>query len=49
VTIDVLHRERLDELFDSFKISGLSEADKLNVNNCTALILGLIALAGSSA
>ena len=33
VTIDVLHRERLDELFDSFKISGLSEADKPNVNN----------------
>jgi 2-haloacid dehalogenase len=33
VTIDVLHRERLDELFDSFKISGLSEADKRDVNN----------------
>ena len=33
VTIDVLHRERLDELLDSFKISGLSKADKLNLNN----------------
>ena len=33
VTIDVLHRERLDELLDSFKISDLSEADKRDVNN----------------
>jgi hypothetical protein len=32
VTIDVLHRERLDELLDSFKIGGLSEADKLDLN-----------------
>jgi 2-haloacid dehalogenase len=33
VTIDVLHRERLDELLDNFKIGGLSEADKRDVNN----------------
>src|ERR1700726_3902867 len=32
VMIDVLHRERLDELLDSFKIGGLSEADKLDLN-----------------
>jgi len=31
VTIDVLHRERLDELLNSLRISGLSEADKLDL------------------
>jgi 2-haloacid dehalogenase len=31
-TIDVLHRERLDELLDAFKISGLSEDEKQDLN-----------------